>query len=63
MYPAKDVDNEFIQSDTYILSILSNLSDKDSDRKNLFTLILRLCQCYPMYLTIGVDTEFNHSDT
>jgi hypothetical protein len=33
MYPAKDVDKEFIQSDTYILSILWELSDKDTDRK------------------------------
>ena len=35
---------------------------KEFDREFNFSLILRFCQCYPMYLTKGVDKEFIQSD-
>jgi hypothetical protein len=62
-YPTKYVDKEFIQSDSTILSILSDVTVRDIDKKHLFSLTLRFCQCYPIYHTIDVDTEFNHSET
>ena len=59
----KDVDKEFIHSDTYILSILSHVSEKIMLIWNLITLILRYYQFYPIYPTTDVDNEFIHSDT